>query len=295
MRRKNRPSLRQVSHPGQGRGRLTTSACRARRLPAPSTEGLLESGVDVVDIGLLRHRAGVLRDVPPSEARWRESWSPPVTTPKDYNGLKFVREQSRPISSGHRTGGYRAHHPGRQRPGRSDPRHGREHQPIRDEAYVQHLLSDTSMSTSLKPLKVVVNAGNGGAGVVIDLLEKHLPFEFIKLLHHEPDGNFPQRRAQSAARRTTVRSPPTRSWRRAPTSASPGTATSIAVSFFDDKGGVHRGLLHRRFAGAGGTEALSRCGDRLRPAADVEHDRDGRASAADARCSASRGTPSSRR
>ena len=29
-----------------------------------------------------------------------------------------------------------------------------------------------------------------GAGRVVDLLEKHLPFEFIKL-HHEPDGNFP--------------------------------------------------------------------------------------------------------
>jgi phosphomannomutase/phosphomannomutase/phosphoglucomutase len=43
---------------------------------------------------------------------------------------------------------------------------------------------------SLKPLKVVVNAGNGCAGPVIDLLEKHLPFEFIRV-NHEPDGTFP--------------------------------------------------------------------------------------------------------
>jgi phosphomannomutase/phosphoglucomutase len=42
----------------------------------------------------------------------------------------------------------------------------------------------------LKPLKVVVNAGNGGAGLIIDQLEPHLPFEFIKI-HHQPDGNFP--------------------------------------------------------------------------------------------------------
>ena len=42
----------------------------------------------------------------------------------------------------------------------------------------------------LKPLKIVVDAGNGGAGRVVDLLEPHLPFEFIKL-HHQPDGNFP--------------------------------------------------------------------------------------------------------
>jgi phosphomannomutase/phosphomannomutase/phosphoglucomutase len=42
----------------------------------------------------------------------------------------------------------------------------------------------------LKPLKVVANAGNGCAGKIIDLLQGHLPLEFVKV-HHEPDGNFP--------------------------------------------------------------------------------------------------------
>ncbi len=42
----------------------------------------------------------------------------------------------------------------------------------------------------LKPFKIVVNAGNGTAGHVIDALEPHLPFEFIKI-HHEPDPTFP--------------------------------------------------------------------------------------------------------
>jgi phosphomannomutase/phosphomannomutase/phosphoglucomutase len=42
----------------------------------------------------------------------------------------------------------------------------------------------------LHPLKVVVNAGNGGAGAIIDSLERSLPFEFVKL-NHEPDGTFP--------------------------------------------------------------------------------------------------------
>jgi phosphomannomutase len=55
--------------------------------------------------------------------------------------------------------------------------------------YDRHLLGYVDR-TKLKPLKVVVNAGNGGAGLVIDRLEPHLPFEFIKL-HHEPDGTFP--------------------------------------------------------------------------------------------------------
>jgi phosphomannomutase len=42
----------------------------------------------------------------------------------------------------------------------------------------------------LKKLRIVVNAGNGGAGAIVDELEAHLPFEFIKL-NHQPDGNFP--------------------------------------------------------------------------------------------------------
>jgi phosphomannomutase len=44
--------------------------------------------------------------------------------------------------------------------------------------------------SKLRRLKVVVNAGNGGAGLVIDQLEPHLPFEFIKV-HHNPDSSFP--------------------------------------------------------------------------------------------------------
>jgi phosphomannomutase len=56
-------------------------------------------------------------------------------------------------------------------------------------AYVDHLLSYVDL-TALKPLKIVCTAGNGGAGRVVDLLEPHLPFEFIKL-HHEADGHFP--------------------------------------------------------------------------------------------------------
>jgi phosphomannomutase len=44
--------------------------------------------------------------------------------------------------------------------------------------------------TRLRRLKVVVNAGNGGAGAFVDLLEPYLPFDFVKV-HHEADGNFP--------------------------------------------------------------------------------------------------------
>ena len=39
-------------------------------------------------------------------------------------------------------------------------------------------------------MKIVVNAGNGTAGPVLDALESYLPFELIKV-NHEPDGTFP--------------------------------------------------------------------------------------------------------
>jgi phosphomannomutase/phosphomannomutase/phosphoglucomutase len=55
--------------------------------------------------------------------------------------------------------------------------------------YLEHLLGYVDLAR-LRPLKVVVNAGNGGAGLIVDELEPHLPFEFIKL-NHQPDGTFP--------------------------------------------------------------------------------------------------------
>jgi phosphomannomutase len=42
----------------------------------------------------------------------------------------------------------------------------------------------------IKPLRVVVNAGNGCVGPALDVLEKFLPVEMIKVFH-EPDSNFP--------------------------------------------------------------------------------------------------------
>jgi phosphomannomutase/phosphomannomutase/phosphoglucomutase len=55
--------------------------------------------------------------------------------------------------------------------------------------YIGHLLGYID-TRNLRPLKVVVNAGNGCAGPVIDLLAEHLPFEFVKI-HDRPDGTFP--------------------------------------------------------------------------------------------------------
>jgi phosphomannomutase len=62
------------------------------------------------------------------------------------------------------------------------------------EAYVEHMLSYIKLE-NIRPLKLVVNAGNGAAGKALDaiehaLLKQRVPIEFIKI-HHQPDGTFP--------------------------------------------------------------------------------------------------------
>lgn len=107
--------------------------------------------------------------------------------PMDYNGMKFVREGSRPISSD--SGLNDIQKIAERGEFKSAPTKGQlEHKNVRP-AYIEHLLTYIDLA-NLKPLKVVVNAGNGGAGAIVDALEPHLPFEFIKV-HHEPDGTFP--------------------------------------------------------------------------------------------------------
>jgi phosphomannomutase len=108
--------------------------------------------------------------------------------PPDYNGMKFVREGARPISADTGLLDIRAAiASGNLPPPAAKP--GVERTLDIRERYVRHLLQYVDPSR-LRPLKVVVNAGNGGAGLIVDLLEPHLPFQFIKL-HHEPDGTFP--------------------------------------------------------------------------------------------------------
>lgn len=107
--------------------------------------------------------------------------------PIDYNGMKLVREGSRPISGD--TGLLDIKQMVEAGNFASPEKTGSVQRIDNRSRYVQHLLTYVDVK-SLKPLKIVVNAGNGGAGAVIDALEPHLPFEFIKV-HHEADGTFP--------------------------------------------------------------------------------------------------------
>ncbi len=107
--------------------------------------------------------------------------------PAEYNGLKFVREKSKPISGDNGLNEIRALAEQGEFEAAATP--GIVTQVQNETPYVEHLLGYIDQA-ALKPLKVVVNAGNGGAGKVVDLLEPHLPFEFIKV-HHDIDPDFP--------------------------------------------------------------------------------------------------------
>ncbi|MFO1395257.1 MAG: phosphomannomutase [Steroidobacteraceae bacterium] len=148
-------------------------------------QGLLDSGVDVYDIGLcgteVVYYATFAREMD-GGVMVTASHNPP-----DYNGMKFVREGSRPISGDSGLAEIRAlAEAGRfTPPARVGERYAVDIMPD----YIEHLLSYVDRA-KLKPLKVVVHAGNGGAGLIVDRLEPYLPFEFIKV-DHAPDGTFP--------------------------------------------------------------------------------------------------------
>jgi phosphomannomutase len=147
--------------------------------------GLTDSGVDVYDIGICGTEGVYFATFDggfDGGIMVTASHNPP-----DYNGMKFVREKSKPISGDNglkdiRAFAERGEFPA---PARLGERHGADTM----KAYVGHLLSYVDVGR-LKPLKIVVNAGNGGAGLIVDQLEPYLPFEFVKV-HHEPDGHFP--------------------------------------------------------------------------------------------------------
>ena len=154
-------------------------------LCAAVSRGLMDGGADVVNIG----QCGT-EEVYFATSHLNASGGIADTAshnPKDYNGMKLVRENSKPISAD--TGLFDIKKLAEQSQFPEAERVGTMERVNIKPAYINHLLMCVDASLQ-KPLKIVCNAGNGGAGPAVDLLEPHLPFEFIKV-HHQPDGNFP--------------------------------------------------------------------------------------------------------
>nr|WP_092074280.1 phosphomannomutase [Dendrosporobacter quercicolus]NSL49184.1 phosphomannomutase [Dendrosporobacter quercicolus DSM 1736]SDM86866.1 phosphomannomutase [Dendrosporobacter quercicolus] len=155
-------------------------------LRAALVRGLTEAGCDVVDIGVCG-----TEQIYFATAHWQLDGGIMITAshnPQEYNGMKLVQAGARPVSgdSGLKeleeaviAGAFPTV------PTAAGQVSRREILP----EYIRHLLGYVDKA-ALKPLKVVVNAGNGAAGPVIDALERQLPFTFVKV-NHEPDGNFP--------------------------------------------------------------------------------------------------------
>ncbi|ADH86424.1 phosphomannomutase/phosphoglucomutase [Desulfurivibrio alkaliphilus] len=174
----------EIFGPGQvviGRDVRLTSA----ELSAALADGLCDGGCGVTDIGLCGteeiYHAGFSGDF---------AGGIMVTAshnPQDYNGMKLVRQGARPISGESGLQAIRDLVAGGGLPAAT--RRGEVKSGSFREQYIRHLLSYVEPE-QLQPLRVVVNAGNGCAGPVLDALAPHLPFEFVRL-HHQPDGTFP--------------------------------------------------------------------------------------------------------
>ena len=161
------------------------------RLSGPSlsdalAKGLTEAGCNVVDIGQCGTEMIYF-----TTAHLGLDGGIMITAshnPKQYNGMKFVRAESRPISSDTGLKDIAAMAVGGTYPDPAPSAGHIEKKDILDE-YVKHILSYVDVS-KLKPYKIVVNTGNGAAGPIINAMEKFLPFELVKV-YNEPDGNFP--------------------------------------------------------------------------------------------------------
>jgi phosphomannomutase/phosphomannomutase/phosphoglucomutase len=153
-------------------------------------DGLMDAGADVLDLGLTGteeiYFAAFHLDI---------DGGIEVTAshnPIDYNGMKLVGLGARPVSID--TGLKEIQRLAEENAFPPPTRRGTLIRQSILDAYVDHLLGYIDPS-SLKPLRLVVNAGNGAAGHVIDAIERRfraraVPVEFVKI-HHEPDPAFP--------------------------------------------------------------------------------------------------------
>lgn len=149
-------------------------------------QGLTDSGADVVNIGLCGTEM-IYFATPYLEADGgimiTASHNPP-----EYNGMKFVRQQSVPV-------GYNSGLSEIEKKilnddlGEKSDQKGKVTKIDLMKPFIDNLEKFYD-ARKIKPLKVVVNAGNGCAGLALDNLEKLLPVKMIKILN-EPDSDFP--------------------------------------------------------------------------------------------------------
>lgn len=159
-------------------------------LKQATVKGLNDAGVDVLDLGMTGteevYFAAFHLDV---------QGGIEITAshnPMNYNGMKLVRENARPISID--TGLKEIQEIAELGEFKTPMKTGSTQSYNILPEYIAHLMTYVDLK-QLKPMKLVLNAGNGAAGPVIDAIEQHfqanaVPIELIKI-HNQPDGTFP--------------------------------------------------------------------------------------------------------
>jgi phosphomannomutase len=155
--------------------------------------GLRDAGTDVLDIGMsgteeiyfATFHLGIDGGIEVTASH----------NPMNYNGMKLVREGARPVSGDTGLRDVQRLAEANDFAPVEESKRGSYKQISVLDAYVDHLMGYIDLSNFTKPMKLVINSGNGAAGHIIDEIEKRFkqanaPVTFIKV-HHEADGNFP--------------------------------------------------------------------------------------------------------
>jgi len=155
-------------------------------------QGLMDEGVDVIDLGMTG-----------TEETYFAAFHLPIDgaievtashNPIDYNGMKLVRQNARPVSGDTGLKDIQRLAEENNFANVDETNQGKLSSQNITQAFAEHLLTYID-KTNIKPLKLVVNSGNGSAGHAVDELERqflkhNIPITFIKV-HHQPDASFP--------------------------------------------------------------------------------------------------------
>jgi phosphomannomutase len=169
---------------------------RDMRLSSPSLaaafiDGATEQGADVVDYGMMGTDMlyfAVARDGHDGGVQVTASHNP-----KEYNGIKMVRKEAFPLSGDAGINDIRDMIAANRLPPPAKTR-GKVTQSNVVNDYVKHVMSFIDRSI-IQPFNIVLDAGNGIAGMVAPLLFKDLPKKKLTTLCFEVDGTFPNHEA----------------------------------------------------------------------------------------------------
>jgi phosphomannomutase len=162
---------------------------RDMRLSAPSMsaaliEGAADGGADVLDLGLVGTEMVYF-----AVAELGLEGGVCVTAshnPKQYTGMKIVRRGALPVGG---ESGLLEVRDRALRPFGPPARRGEVHAKDIWDAFVEKVLSFIDVST-IKPLRVVIDAANGMAGAMLPPVLDRLPIDVVRC-YFEPDGTFP--------------------------------------------------------------------------------------------------------